>query len=61
MTLYQIHLPYATFGIIIEHGKVVQCAPIARWARGKAWIAVEAYYRRKGATITRVEMTPRQP
>jgi hypothetical protein len=50
---YWISLPYATFGVAVENGKVVRTAPIASWARGKEWLLVESWYRRKGAVIRR--------
>lgn len=48
---YWISLPYATFGVGARDGVVVETAPIAKWARGKALAAVLAYYRKKGACI----------
>lgn len=46
-----ISLPYATFGLVLERGKVVQAPPIARWTIGKTMSTVVNYYRKKGATI----------
>ncbi len=52
--LYRISLPFATFGLVAEHGAVTRAAPIARWAQGKPLEVVLAYYRRRGAAVQRV-------
>lgn len=44
-----VSLPYATFGILASGGRVIDAAPIARWAIGKDESYVADYYRRKGA------------
>jgi hypothetical protein len=44
-----VSLDYATFGIEVRDGVVVDAAPIARWAIGKPEQYVADYYRRKGA------------
>ena len=44
-----VSLPYATFGIAALDGRVVDAAPIARWAIGKPAPDVYAYYARKDA------------
>lgn len=42
-----VSLPYATYGIEVENGKVIDAAPIARWMIGKdtrfirEWIAAK--------------------
>lgn len=46
-----VSLPYATFGLKIGNGKIVEAAPIARWAVGKPAHDVVGYYRRKGAYL----------
>lgn len=46
-----VSLPYATFGIAVRDGVVVDAAPIARWAIGKSERRVADYYRRKGAVF----------
>jgi len=47
--LIWVSLPYATFGIIVRGGQVIEAAPIARWTLGKDERDVAGYYRRKGA------------
>ena len=51
MTLHWVSLPYATFGIITDAGRVVDAAPIARWTIGKPDRYVYSYYLRKGADL----------
>ena len=46
---------YATFGIAVRDGIVVDAAPIARWAIGKPEGYVAGYYRRKGAVFQRLD------
>lgn len=43
-----VSLPYATFAIITNGGRVVDAAPIARKSVGRDERAVAAYYRRQG-------------
>ena len=50
-----VSLPYATFGIEVRDGRVVDAAPIARWAIGKSEQYVANYYRRKGARFVKLE------
>jgi hypothetical protein len=49
-----VSLSYATFGIRVERGRVVDAAPIARWAIGKSERFVADYYRRRGAIFQRL-------
>ncbi len=51
---FWISLPYATFGVAIRSGVVVDAAPIARWALGKPARAL-SFYRRKGAEIVELK------
>lgn len=44
-----VSLPHATFGLAVEGGRVVDAAPIARWAVGRPELEVADYYRRRGA------------
>lgn len=44
-----VSLPHATFAVVIRDGRVVDAAPIARWAVGKPERQVADYWRRKGA------------
>lgn len=54
MSWVRVSLPWATFGLRVEHGTVVDAAPIARWAIGKPERDVAAYFRRRGATFDRL-------
>lgn len=49
-----VSLTYATFGVQVRDGVVIDAAPIARWAIGKPESVVADYYRRKGATFVRL-------
>ena len=49
-----VSLPWATFGIAVNDGVVVDAAPIARWTVGKPERVVADYYRRKGAVFVRL-------
>ena len=55
MTWYWISLPYATFGIAAQYGRVWNAPPIAMWAANKQIGGVLEYYRRRGATIVRLD------
>jgi len=44
-----VSLPYATFALCVRDGRVVDAAPIAKWAIGKDEREVAAYYRKRGA------------
>ncbi len=46
-----ISLSYATFGIAVADGVVVDAPPIAKWALGRDEREVAGYYRRRGAQI----------
>lgn len=54
-----VSLPYATFGIAVADGVVVEAPPIAKWAVGRDERGVAGYYRRRGAKIQPLEA--RQP
>jgi hypothetical protein len=47
ITLYQIRLPHATFGIEVRDGIVTRAAPIAKWTVGKKSGDVLGYYMRR--------------
>lgn len=49
-----VSLRWATFGVRVEGGRVVDAAPIASWCvgRGEAWVA--DYWRRRGAVFVRI-------
>jgi len=49
-----VSLDYATFGLRVEGGRVVEAAPIARWTIGKSEQYVADYFRRKGAVFARL-------
>lgn len=51
-----VSLSYATFGIAVADGVVVDAAPIARWAIGKDERRVAEFYRRKGAEFVRLKV-----
>jgi hypothetical protein len=46
-----VSLPYATFGLKIDGGQVVDAPPIAAWALGRDAADVVGYYRRRGADV----------
>ena len=50
MTLW-ISLPYATYGIEIENGRVTKAAPIARWMVGETEAEVARWLMKKGAVV----------
>jgi hypothetical protein len=50
-----VSLPYATYGIAVANGRVVDAAPIARWMVGKDERECAAWLRRKGATFAPLE------
>jgi hypothetical protein len=52
--LYRVVAPHFVCGLIVRGGRVVRCAPIVRWAAGKAWLEVWEYFRRKGYGVERV-------
>jgi len=59
--LWSIDVPWACFGLVAQDGKVVEVAPIAHWAEGKATEEVLSYFRRKGGKVElvwRKEDTP---
>lgn len=45
---------WATFGLIVDAGRVVEAAPICRWAVGEQERTVADYLRRRGATFRRL-------
>lgn len=51
MTWWWVSQPHATFGVAAADGRIVDAAPIARWAVGKYEHTVIMYYVRKGARI----------
>lgn len=53
-----VSLSYATFGLRVEGGKVVDAPPIARWAVGKPERTVADFYRGKGARFVQLQVTP---
>ena len=49
-----VSLPWATFGLRVEGGRVVEAAPIARWTVGKPERVVADHYRARGAVFERL-------
>ena len=52
--LYQITLPYACAGIIIENNIVVKAAPIFNWMKGKNLNEIKRWVNNKKGTIIKV-------
>jgi hypothetical protein len=53
--LIWVHVPrWATFGLIVRDGKVVEAAPICRWAVGQPERTVADYLRQRGAQFRRL-------
>lgn len=50
-----VSLPYATFALAVEAGRVVQAAPIAGWAIGQPEHRVADFYRRRGAEFRELD------
>ena len=54
MTLYQIDIGYACFGVEVENEIVSYAPPIAKWTIGKTWEEVKLHYTaKKNANITK--------
>lgn len=51
-----VSLDYATFGLRVDGGYVVEAPPIARWTVGLPEARVAAYFRRRGAVFARVNL-----
>jgi hypothetical protein len=49
-----VSLPYATFAVVTCDGRVVDAAPIARWAVGRPERQVADHFRREGARFVRL-------
>lgn len=47
---------FATFGVRSNSGIIDDAAPIARWCLGKTLDYVMAYYRKRGAIITEIDL-----
>lgn len=54
--LVRVDSGFACFGLVVDDGIVTRCAPITRWALGKAGRDVVAYWRRRGASVTWTEV-----
>lgn len=50
--LVYVELPYATYGLVVEDGQVVDAPPIAHWMVGKSEHEVAAWIARKGGRGT---------
>jgi len=53
-----VSLPYATFGVAVAEGVVVEAPPIAKWALGRDERKVVGYFRRRGAEMWPEERWP---
>lgn len=51
-----VSLPWATFGLRVQGGRVVDAAPIARWCIGKDEHWAAAYWRQRGARFARLPL-----
>lgn len=49
-----VSLPWATFGLRVEGGRVVEAPPIARWCVGRDEVEIADYWRRRGAVFVRL-------
>lgn len=49
--LWQVQLPYATFGIIVERNKVIEAAPIGRWMIGRSFMSIGNWVGQKGGKL----------
>ena len=49
-----VSLPYATFALVVESGRIVMAPPIAAWTIGKIEGQVADYYRARGATFREI-------
>jgi hypothetical protein len=50
--LVYVRMPYATYGLIIRNGRVVEAPPIARWMVGRPEHEMAAWITGKGGTGT---------
>lgn len=55
MTLVRVTAPHYCAGLEVESDRVVRAAPILKWAVGRDWSGVRAYFRGKRF---RVEVVP---
>jgi hypothetical protein len=46
--MIRVQLSYATFGLIVHDGVILEAAPIAAWTRGRPARQVWDYYARRG-------------
>ena len=58
--LYRVKLRYACYGVITRNRRVVECAPIAAWMKGRDITYVKQWVARRGGTIKRVNNSPEQ-
>lgn len=47
MTIISVDAPHFNAALIVERDYVIDAAPILRWAIGKPWDEVKAYFARK--------------
>ena len=56
--LYQVTLPYACFGVVVEAGCVRTAAPIGRWMVGKTLTVITNWISQKRGKIIEVAECP---
>jgi hypothetical protein len=49
--LFRVTLPYACFGVYVFDGRVVETAPIFKWALYKNWNEAQKWISSKGGRI----------
>jgi hypothetical protein len=52
--LWQVKLPYATFGITVSDNEVIDAAPIGLWMVGKLFPRVQLWVANKGGSLNLV-------
>lgn len=53
---YWVSLPYATYGLRIRGGIVVEAPPIARWMKGRDKQEVMSWLEKKGARVVKLRV-----
>jgi len=49
--LIWVSLPYATYGLVVDGGRVVAAPPIAAWMLGRTEVHVAGWLRARGARV----------
>jgi hypothetical protein len=55
MENYRIDVSYATFGIIVSNGVVINTAPIGKWMVGKSLSKIQQWVKQKQGTIDKLQ------